>query len=74
MPCGGVHPCKIEPDIHCFWCRKNGCGHFYEEFDAYCHARCFLLDLYLNPGGEAGIALKHEHQMYLDTTADELHG
>lgn len=85
MPCGGVYPVRIIPDDGgirpatmtpaekrtCFWCRRPGAGHFYEEWDAYVHAACFLHDLRNHPDGEAAIALIHGHQIYLDTTADQ---
>jgi hypothetical protein len=74
MPCGGVGTCEIPPDSpgnRCFFCNRGGCGHFYKEFDAYIHARCFLSDLQRNPEGEASIAISHEHRIYLDTGNDE---
>jgi hypothetical protein len=74
MPCGGVRACGIPPDhpsTRCFFCGKAGCGHFYDEFDAYVHARCFLHDLYQNPVGDASIAILHQHPIYLDTTLDQ---
>lgn len=73
MPCGGVRPCAIPPDhpsTRCLFCARAGCGHFYDEFDAYVHARCFLRNLHFHPEGEAMIALQHGHQIYLDTTSD----
>lgn len=74
MPCGGVAPCKVpgtSPASTCFWCGRPGCGHFYEEFDCYVHAICFLRDLRDRPDGEASIALSHEHDIVLDTTHDK---
>jgi hypothetical protein len=74
MPCGGVRPCGIPPDhpsTRCFFCNKAGCGHFYDEFDAYVHARCFLLDLHNNPEGDASVAIHHGHAMFLDTSSDQ---
>lgn len=74
MPCGGVAPCKIpenSPATACFFCGRPGCGHFYDEFDTYVHAVCFLRDLVLSPEGEAHIALQHQHNIILDTTHDQ---
>lgn len=75
MPCGGVRVCSIpvdHPSTRCLFCNRAGCGHFYEEWDGYCHAACFLRDLHENPEGEAQVALTHGHRIILDTTFDEL--
>lgn len=73
---GGISPGNLAKSIPeenrlCFWCGRPGAGHFYEEFDDFCHAVCFLRDLHYHPEGEAMICLLHEHHMILDTTADE---
>ena len=75
MPCGGVFPCAAPPDARgtrCFFCQRTGCRHFYEEFDTFCHARCFLTDLARFPGGEARLALDHGHEIVLDTTLEQV--
>lgn len=72
MPCGGVHPCRVPAPLgvnNCFWCGQGGCAHFYIEFDAYVHARCFIANLII-ANSEARIAISHKHEIVLDTTRD----
>jgi hypothetical protein len=70
-----VRPCAIPPrsqSTRCLFCQRGGCGHFYDEYHAHCHARCFLMDLFNNPLGQAATAFEHGQNVSLDTSRDEL--
>jgi hypothetical protein len=72
MPCGGVFPTnKIEE--RCFFCNRKGAKHFFEEWDAFIHAKCFFEEV-RKGNEECWIAINHGHEFVLDLSIEQPEG